>query len=214
MPWGILIREVEKIVWENAPKNGTVLDLLCGPGYLLGQVQTQRPDLHCTGVDLDPAFIQYAQGHYPGMTFAIADAATWESRETYDVVLCTAGVHHLAYEQQEFFIKKLATLMATDGFAIVADPYTEDYSDEQSRKLAGAKLGYEYLAATIQNGATDDVIQAAVGILQNDVLLIEYKSSIQKMKPVFDRHFGTVEMHKTWPLTETTYGDYYFILKK
>ncbi len=213
MPWGILIQEIQSIVLEQAPKDANVLDLLCGPGYLLAQLKKKRSDLRCTGVDLEPDFIAYAKQQYADMTFIVDDAASWKSDQTYDVLLCTAGVHHLPYAQQEPFIQKLSTLVSAEGFAIVADPYIDDYSDELSRKLAGARLGYEYLAATIQNGASEDVIQAAVDVLRNDVLLIEYKNSIKKMKPLFEKYFSHVEMHKTWPQEETEYGDYYFVLR-
>lgn len=36
LPWGRLIDEVVVYVSGNARKDGAVLDLMCGPGYLLG----------------------------------------------------------------------------------------------------------------------------------------------------------------------------------
>lgn len=214
MPWGILIHEVEDYILKNTPEGGSLLDLLCGPGYLLGRLLDKRKDLVCHGVDLESEFIQYACKKYPDVTFEVADAFTWKSEQEYDVVLVTAGLHHLPYEQQEDFIKKISTLIKKDGFAIIADPYIGDYSNEEERKIAGAKLGYEYLVATIKNGGENDVIDAAIGVLTNDVNLVEWKTSIDKNKPIFDKYFSNVEMHKTWPKQEGGYGDYYFILSK
>lgn len=214
MPWGILIKELQALLVEKAPKGGLVLDLLCGPGYLLSELQKARPDLSLTGVDLEPEFIRYAQGKYSSIDFIIADAFKWGSDKKYDVILCTAGLHHLPYSEQEPFIQKISGLLKEDGFAVIADPYTDDSADENERKLAGAKLGYEYLVATIKNDAPADMIQAAVQILQNDVSLIEYKSSVKKIEPFFKKHFPSVEVHKTWPNTKSDYGDYYFVLKK
>jgi len=214
MPWGILIKEVQEYITSNAPHNGKLLDILCGPGYLLGKLQKNRPDINYLGVDLEGEFIDHAKKLYPEISFEVADAFEWNSDELFDVVLCTAGVHHLPYEQQEPFIEKLSKLIKDDGFVIIGDPYIDDYSDEKTRKLAGAKLGYEYLAETISNDGTNDVIEAAVGVLSNDVLLIEYKSSVKKMKTLYEKYFSSVVMHKTWPKEETEYGDYYFILKK
>jgi hypothetical protein len=88
------------------------------------------------------------------------------------------------------------------------------YADETERKLASAKLGHEYLAATIRNGGSDDVIEAALTLIRNDVFLIEFKSSVEKNRPIFKRYFRDVEEHKTWPEADTGYGDYYFVLKK
>jgi 2-polyprenyl-3-methyl-5-hydroxy-6-metoxy-1,4-benzoquinol methylase len=213
MPWGILIKEVEGYISKNAPQNGTVLDMLCGPGYLLGKLQKLRSDLSYHGVDLESEFIDHAKKLYPEISFEIADAFKWNSDKQFDVVLCTAGLHHLPYDQQEPFVEKLSKLVKKDGFAIIGDPYIDDYSNEKERKVAGAKLGYEYLVTTIENGGTDDVIDAAIGVLVNDVTLVEWKSSIKKNKPVFEKYFTHVEMHKTWPKEESEYGDYYFILR-
>lgn len=213
-PWGKLVKEVQEYVVSNAPKDGKLLDILCGPGYLLGQLKKERVDLKCTGVDLEPEYIEHAQKTYSGIDFVPADAFTWKSDETYDVVLCTAGVHHLEYEKQEGFIKKLSNLLKDDGLAIIADPYIDDYSNEEERKVSASKLGYEYIKATIENNAPEDLVKAAIGILSNDVLGVEFKSSIKKMKPIYEKHFGSVEMYKTWPEVESEYGDYYFILRK
>lgn len=70
------------------------------------------------------------------------------------------------------------------------------------------------LLQLLKTGGTDDVIDAAIGVLTNDVNLVEWKTSINKNKPIFDKYFSNVEMHKTWPKEESEYGDYYFILRR
>lgn len=213
MPWGILIEELLATLESSLPQNARVLDLLCGTGYLLAKLKDRRPDLEATGVDLEAEFIAFAARTYPGITFITADAATWESSTPFDAILCTGGLHHLPYETQETFIKRLRALLSSNGVAIVADPYIDDYRNEGERKLAAAKLGYEYLAATIRNGADDDVIKATASLIANDVLAVEYKSSVAKIEPLFRAHFSSVEKKKTWPAADTEYGDYYFTLR-
>ncbi|MBI1833485.1 MAG: class I SAM-dependent methyltransferase [Candidatus Andersenbacteria bacterium] len=212
-PWGILVKQIEDIVLTKAPSDGTVLDLMCGTGYSLAELHKKRIDLVLTGVDLEPEFIQYAKAHYRGIDFVVADAFEWQPPGKYNVVLCMAGVHHLQYEKQEPFIKKISKLITDDGLAIVADPYIDDYKDEGERKIASAKLGYEYLIATIQNDAPEEIVEAAIGISRNDVLGIEYKSSLKRMKLVFEKYFATADLHKTWPNHDSEYGDYYFVLR-
>jgi SAM-dependent methyltransferase len=214
MPWGILIAEIEALVRTEVPQGGTLLDILCGTGDLLRRLHALRPDIRYTGVDLEQAYIDFAQTQTPKITFEVGDALLWHPQAQFDAVTVTGGLHHIPYAQQEAFVKKIAGHVAQGGFAIVGDPYIDDYANEMERKIAGAKLGYEYLAATIQNGADDEVIEATIGILANDVKLVEYKSSIAKIKPLFEKHFGSVELHKTWPAEESAYGDYYFILRK
>ena len=214
MPLGILISEITDFVVKNVPQGGAVLDLLCGTGNLLGELQKRRSDISFTGVDLDQEFIEYASRQYTGIKFVTADVSTWASEKQYDCVLVTGGLHHLPYEKQDPFVKKTSELINSDGFAIIADPYIDDYSSEEERKIAAAKLGYEYLIATIKNGATDDVIKATASLIENDLLQVEFKSSVKKVGPLFRKYFTHIKMHKAWPREHTEYGDYYFILKK
>ena len=214
MPWGILVSEIEQYVIGNTPRGGTVLDLLCGTGYILGELCKKRPDLKYIGVDLEKDFITYAQKEYPAIEFHVDNAITWNAEQKYDVVLCTGGLHHISYDQQKEFLGKIASLIRQGGFAIVGDPYIDDYTNEQERKLAATKLGYEYLVATIKNGATDDVIKATASLIENDVLCVEFKDSVKNVEPYLKEYFSFIDKHKTWPKKKTQYGDYYFILKK
>lgn len=211
MPWGILMQRIEDIVTAETPVGGKVLDLLCGPGYLLGKLQQRRPDLHYVGVDLEPEFILYAKKQYSNIDFIVGDATNWETNEQFDVALCTAGLHHLPYEKQESFLQRLKGFVKSGGKIIVADPCADDFENEDERKRASAKLGYEYLVAVLEKNAPPDVIASTVDILKNDVLLVEFKSSIRKLLPIFTRTFGAVDVEKTWPKAETGYGDYIFI---
>lgn len=213
MPWGILINKIETLITETVPQNGTIVDLLCGTGFLLGELQKKRPDIKYVGIDLESEFIEYAQQQYPSVNFQVADALLWASDIKFDAVICTGGLHHIPYEKQKEFVGKLSNFVAHNGFAVVADPYIDDYSNEQERKLAAAKLGYKYLDATIKNGATDDVVKATASLIENDVLKVEYKSSIKKIQPYFKENFRSVEKYKTWPEIDSEYGDYYFVLK-
>ncbi len=209
MPWGILTKKIKKVIVDRVPQNGRVVDLLCGTGNLVGLLQKERPDVQYVGVDLEKDFIDYASKQFPAVNFTVADAFGWSSAEKFDAVLCTGGLHHLPYEKQEPFLKKISALVKPEGFALVADPYIPDYASEQERKLAAAKLGYEYLVATVNNGAPDDVVRATADLIQNDVLLSEFKTSVVKVKPKFEASFAKVEMHKTWG--EDDYGDFYFV---
>ena len=161
---------------------------------------------------MEPEVIQHAASHYPGIAFEVADAFTWETSQKFDAIICTGGVHHLPDEQQEAFIAKLASLVSKRGFAIIADPYIGNYNTPEERLVAAARFGYEYLDATIKNGATPDVIDAAVQCLRNDVLLIEWKTSARKRLAMLKPYFKNIQAHKTWPDHETDWGDYYFIV--
>jgi trans-aconitate methyltransferase len=213
MPWGILIEKILDIIQNTASQHAIVLDIMCGPGYLLGEIKKRRDDLVLEGTDINKEFINFAQHKYPDIQFSIDDALIWNPTKKYDIILCTAGIHHLPYDKQIPFLEKIANTLNPSGFAILADPYIDNYSDEQSRKIAAAKLGYEYIVATTQNGATREIVEASIDILHNDVMGFEYKTSLNQLEPVLRQLFSKVNIHKTWPETHSEYGDYYIIAK-
>ena len=213
MPWGILIDKILATIQNEAPKNGSVLDLMCGPGYLLGEIAKRRPDLTLEGADISDEFIQHAQRKYPDISFQAADVLSWTPSKKYDVILCTGGIHHLPYDRQALFLETIPALLNPNGFAVFADPYVNDFSNELERKQSAAKLGYEYMIATMKNGAPDVIIKATVDILYNDVMGFEYKTSLKKLEPVFRRLFSNVEINKTWPESKSEYGDYIIVCR-
>lgn len=213
MPWGTLIDKILDTIQNEAPKNGSVLDLMCGPGYLLGEIAKRRPDLILEGADISDEFIQHAQRKYPNISFQVANVLSWSPSKKYDVILCTGGIHHLPYDRQAPFLETIPALLNPNGFAVFADPYVDDFSNELERKQSAAKLGYEYMIATMKNGAPDEIVKATVDILYNDVMGFEYKTSLKKLEPVFRKLFSDVEIDKTWPESKSEYGDYIILCK-
>jgi len=213
MPWGTLIGKILAIIQNEAPKEGRVLDLMCGPGYLLGELAKRRPDLILEGADISEEFIRHAQRKYPNISFHAANVLSWTPSKKYDVVLCTGGIHHLAYDKQAPFLETIPSLLNPNGFAVFADSYVSDFSNEPERKLSAAKLGYEYMVASMINGAPDEIVRATADILFNDVMGFEYKTSLKKLEPVFRRLFANVDIEKTWPGPKSEYGDYIIVCK-
>ncbi|QQR92377.1 MAG: methyltransferase domain-containing protein [Candidatus Iainarchaeum archaeon] len=214
MPWGELINDLLQLIERDVKPQSELLDLMCGPGYLLSKISTMRPDLKLTGVDIDKRYTHYTRNKYSSIECITADVLKWQTNRKFDTIVCTGGIHHIPYPQQHAIVQKIFTLLNDDGFCIVADPYVSDYSNEEERKLAAAELGYEYLAAVIRKNAPNEIITAAVDILENDLFMTEYKTSVKKNTLLFKKYFSSVEIHKTWPKKESEYGDYYFILKK
>lgn len=214
MPWGILVNKALEIILKETPEGSKVLDLMCGPGYLLGEIRKQRKDLQLLGVDINTTFIEFARAKYKGIEFIVADVLSWDPSEQYDVIVSTGGLHHVPYEKKELFLQRASDILNTNGFCVFADPYIGDYSNEQERQLVAARLGYEYLIATIKNGAPKEIVQAALDILGNDIGGREYKTSLKRLKPVFEQIFPQVEIHKTWPEIDSEYGDYCVVCRK
>jgi len=199
---------------QNAPEDGTMVDLMCGPGHLIGKIASIRKDLNLKGVDIDKRYISHAKKAYPKIDFELADILSWEPEEQQDIIICTGALHHIPYDQQENAVERMASIVKPEGFVLISDSYLDDYSNATERKIAAAKLGFEYLKATIQNGAPESVIEATIQILWNDVLMKEFKTSMKKRLPIFEKFFNNIETSKTWPTFESEYGDHITICRK
>ena len=212
-PYRKSLAAVREHVVDHAPMNATVLDVMCGPGYLLGQIAKRRSDLSLAGVDIDERYVPYGRATYPGVSFEQGDVLAWKPESTFDVVLCTGSLHHIPYAKQEDAIAAIAAMVRSSGFAIISDCYVDDFEGEIERKLAAAKLGHEYLVETIRNGAPDKVVEWTVDILWNDVLEHEYKTSVEKRLLQLKKHFTDVLTSRIWPShsADTGYGDYVHI---
>ncbi|PIN86772.1 hypothetical protein COV19_03140 [Candidatus Woesearchaeota archaeon CG10_big_fil_rev_8_21_14_0_10_44_13] len=213
-PYKDSLRKVIDHICVNAPIDRSLLDLMCGPGYLLGQVAARRKDLSLKGVDLDSMNIAHSKREYPGIDFEVGDVLLWKPDHLFDVVACTGALHHIQYGRQEEAIEGIASMVKPGGIVIISDSYIADYSNETERKAAAAKLGQEYLGETIQNGAPEPVIEATMQILWNDVLMKEFKTSMNRRLPIFKKIFSHVKTLKTWPEFESEYGDYISVCRK
>jgi 2-polyprenyl-3-methyl-5-hydroxy-6-metoxy-1,4-benzoquinol methylase len=70
------------------------LDVGCGSGHYAAYLSAKG--FHITGIDLDPAMIQYAQVHYPGVDFHCMDMRDISTlKACYDFVYCigNTGAH-------------------------------------------------------------------------------------------------------------------------
>ena len=213
MPWGKLISEIVSKIVKEVPYNGKIIDLMCGPGYLLEKIHACRPDTKLTGVDIDKRYIDYARKNSQ-IDYICGDIRRWKTVEKYECVICTSGVHHLPYEDQSCLFKKTASFLKGGGFSICAESCIGEYSNSNERQLEAARLDLEYLKTIIKNKAPASIIHAMLDILQNDVFEDgEYKIPLSQLTKMAQKLFCKVEVKKTWPTKQSSYGDYYIILK-
>src|SRR3989344_8083591 len=192
------------------PRDARLIDKMCGPGYLLGQIQKRRPDVVLFGLDNDRRYIEYGSAEYKNVSFIEGDVLTWHPEELFDVVLCTGALHHVIYEEQSVAIANIANSLKPCGLAIISDCYIDDWTSEEERKLAALRLGDAYTDFAIRSGASNDVIDETLEIQRNDVLGKEFKTSVRCRMPVLQRHFQLVRNDRIWPIEwhRGAFGDY------
>ncbi|MET9961321.1 class I SAM-dependent methyltransferase [Streptomyces sp. NPDC006326] len=106
-----------------------VLDLACGTGSITDRVLKRFPEATSTGVDLDPALLTIARGHFAGddrVTLVTADLKdpAWVSalpHRSYDAVLTATALHWLHSPELTVLYSQIAPLVREGGVFMNAD---------------------------------------------------------------------------------------------
>ncbi|QES48290.1 SAM-dependent methyltransferase [Streptomyces venezuelae] len=106
-----------------------VLDLACGTGSITDRLLRRFPDSTSTGVDLDPALLTIAAGHFaddPRVTLVTADLKDrdWTAAlpyDSYDAILTATALHWLHSDRLAVLYGQLAPLLRTGGVFMNAD---------------------------------------------------------------------------------------------
>lgn len=207
-PWGRLLDRTIEIMADMLPIGGKVLDLMCGPGYLLRKLKAIRPDLELQGIDNNLGYVNYAYGLEPNVTWSLASVTDDLTLGWYDAVVCTGSLHHLVSEEQEKLIKRMAVWLKSEGVCLMADTCTAPYRTELERKYAVLDLNRAYLEEVIIAAAPNHIIEAMVDVLRHDLLKEEYKFSKADFQAMALTAFEEVEIERFWPKEKTNYGDY------
>lgn len=99
---------------------GKVLDVGCGPGAIYPYL----PEVHYTGMDLNPKHIEYARRLYgKSARFLVGDATRelHEEEGTFDLVVVSALLHHLDDEAASRMLRDLCRLLKTGGRLVTFD---------------------------------------------------------------------------------------------
>ncbi|MFF4369880.1 methyltransferase domain-containing protein [Streptomyces sp. NPDC001594] len=106
-----------------------VLDLACGTGSITDRLLERFPEAVATGLDLDPALLTIARGHFAGddrATFVTADLKDpdWRAAlpyDSYDAVLTATALHWLHSDELEVLYGQIAELVRPGGVFMNAD---------------------------------------------------------------------------------------------
>jgi len=215
LPWGILIERIAQWVAQHTPKNSVILDYMCGTGYLLNRLEQLRSDLMLLGCSLDEDYIAYATKKYPKLNIAFQDAMLYKPKKTPNIIICTAGLHHLPIDRQSLFIDKIAHELPKGAYFLLGEILIREHKDEKCRALAALELGSTLVSHCLSTGAPESVTKAAFQVLYNDVFFTdEYKRSCSQIIGMLKKYFSIEKIEQTWPLDIKEFGDYLFICKR
>ncbi|MBW1597160.1 trans-aconitate 2-methyltransferase [Streptomyces sp. JJ38] len=123
--FGVMLDAVEALV---GPKP-RVLDLACGTGSISDRLFARLPAARSVGVDLDPALLTIARGHFAGderIEFVSADLrdAAWAEKlphREFDAVLTATALHWLRTDELATLYGQVAGVVRGGGVFLNAD---------------------------------------------------------------------------------------------
>lgn len=117
-----------------AGREPVVLDLACGTGSITGRLLRRFPGARSTALDLDPALLAIAEGHFAGderVEFVTADLTDprWTDalpHRSYDAVLKATALHWLEAGPLRTLYGTIAGVLRDGGVFLNADHMTDE----------------------------------------------------------------------------------------
>jgi 2-polyprenyl-3-methyl-5-hydroxy-6-metoxy-1,4-benzoquinol methylase len=112
---------------EVLPKNGSILDLGCGYGFLCYMLQFLSSGRTITGVDYDEEKIQVASHGYlksDRLNFITADVTKFPLQK-YDGIVISDVLHYLTYDAQESLLSRAIDALNEGGTLLIREGNTE-----------------------------------------------------------------------------------------
>lgn len=214
-PWGKLLEVAADWVAEHAPRSAVVVDYMCGTGFLLNEIVKRRPDITAFGCDINPEYIGYGERKYSGVHFIVGDALDYEPPRRPELVICTAGVHHLTRKAQPWFMKKVSGELAGGGHLLLGEELIRPYGTEAQRRKAVWEMFAALMSFILEQQAPEDVIQAAADMMVNDFCERgEYKTSRPGLAALVEPYFEIVSKRLIWPAEDADFGDWLLVCRK
>lgn len=136
------------IVECGGAPSGSLLDIGCATGELIGFLSTRFPDLRCTGVDIFDELLEQGRLRLPAVDFVRASALDlpdrWHGR--FDVVTAVGVASVFDDEQIGIFWKNLLAAAKPGGLVVVLSPLNEygvDTIIRHRKRIDGQTLRWE-----------------------------------------------------------------------
>ncbi|MEU8822735.1 class I SAM-dependent methyltransferase [Streptomyces sp. NPDC048636] len=156
-----------------------ILDLACGTGSISDRALRRFPKATSTGVDLDPALLTIARGHFTAesrVTFVRADLRDpeWTRRlphREYDAVLTATALHWLRSEELSALYRQVAEVLRDGGAFLNADhmpdPETPrinaaDHAFQKARQARAREAGTQDWVDWWESAARDSALAGPV----------------------------------------------------
>jgi ubiquinone/menaquinone biosynthesis C-methylase UbiE len=213
-PWKKILKHASDYIIQHAPRGSLVVDYMCGPGQLLRLLEKKRPDLRLSGCDWNSEFIRHAQALSKNINYVCCDATKWSLSEI-DIAVCTAGVHHLRFNQQQSFLRKLSRAIGPQGLVILGEEFLPEHTNTEGRIDAICQLYTAVFEYLIKKKPDRKVIEVSIQVLLKDVFARgEYKRTKTDFCRMLSGVYQKQSWTRLWPSSGlVSGGDYFAVLK-
>ena len=104
--------ELYKILNNHLQENSTLLELGCGPGNDIVNLQKKYS---VTGSDLSDEFLKRCRKKFKGLNFLKLDAISININDTYDCIFSNKVLHHLTIKELEKSLKQQQNVIKFNG---------------------------------------------------------------------------------------------------
>lgn len=106
------------------PNSRRVLDLGCGTGFFLAELDQKRPG--AIGLDISHAMLRVSEQYVPGARLVTADAEKLPFRErSFDAIFCKGSLHHT--RDHIGFLANCRRALSKDGVLIMSEPCNDNF---------------------------------------------------------------------------------------
>lgn len=114
------------------PNSKRVLDLGCGTGFFLAELDAKRPG--AVGLDISHAMLRVSEQYVPSARLVTADAERLPFRErSFDAIFCKGSLHHT--RDHVGFLSNCRRALASDGVLIMSEPCNDNFLIRWARYL-------------------------------------------------------------------------------
>jgi len=123
---------------KHAKEKSKVLDLGCGgTGRTIDEFV--KHDFSVTGIDVSSEMIKLANLRHPNINFIHSDFISWNTEETFDLIIAWDSIFHAPIELQEEATVKMCQLLNPDGILLFT---AGSYSGEANGRMEDVLFEY------------------------------------------------------------------------
>jgi 2-polyprenyl-3-methyl-5-hydroxy-6-metoxy-1,4-benzoquinol methylase len=164
--------------------NKNVLDIACGCGYgtgLLSEFST-----FVTGVDIDPAAIEYASRHFneSNVDYYCSAVESFNPDLKYDVIVSFETIEHVSDESR--YINRIISLLGDDGIFVVSTPVSVNEGQSQINCHHKNEFGEKRFVEFLQNKFNK--VQVYVQDMENNGAIIFREAINDSLESVADNN--------------------------